>query len=688
LDKKLNRDQLLAANKALNYPLTYVQGPPGTGKTTMIVATVISAFLAERSVLLAAFNNHPVDGVIQGLRSLSLDGSPVLVPAIRLGDRRRVAEALKHMRDLYEKALTVRIDDKCRDKNIEDCIQQAEHIAQNLERYEEELNLLERRECLKQVLACNANLNLHAELESRQLVEIEARLRELGEGSGDEPLQLTERDVTRLLEHLNQLGARRVRRLDEQCNTELRNLILNTASEQDAVTAFRRYLSESENLRCFLEVFPIVATTCISSQGLGKPEPVFAMTIIDEASQCDSATALIPIVRGQNLMLVGDPQQLRPVSVLEGTDNLELRQHYQVASEYDYIDNSVYKVFLACDAVSDEILLREHYRCDERIIAFNNRKYYNNQLSVKSGRSAHDSITYFNIGDDHSASKNVAPAEAEAALTYVREHPQEDIGIITPFVNQREYIHDVLVECGLTNATCGTVHAFQGDEKDTILFSLALTDRTSDTTYAWLADNRELINVATSRAKNHLVLFSSSAQLERLHDRFSGEDDLYELYRYICTDGSIEISSKGAVSRALGLKPYSTKTENAFLENLSHALDNIFMAGSRHKVYREVPIAQVFDEHEGLDGLFFSGRFDFVVYEVRRLGNRQTQEIPVLAVELDGKEHRVEAAVMRRDERKAAICQSHGFQLIRIDNTYARRYNHIRDILVRYFAEG
>jgi hypothetical protein len=215
-----------------------------------------------------------------------------------------------------------------------------------------------------------------------------------------------------------------------------------------------------------------------------------------------------------------------------------------------------------------------------------------------------------------------------------------------------------------------------------------LTDHTPDTTYAWLADNHELINVATSRAKSRLVLFSSDEQLERLHGRFHGEDDLYDLYRYVRTEGLAEVSTKGATSRALGLKPYSTRTESAFLENLSHALDNIFMTGARHRVHREVPIAQVFDGQGKLDGLFFCGRFDFVVYELRQLDRSTTQEIPILAVGLDGKEHRDEAVVAQRDKRKAAICREHGFQLIRVDNSYARRYNHIRDILVRYFAEG
>lgn len=32
-----------------------------------------------------------------------------------------------------------------------------------------------------------------------------------------------------------------------------------------------------------------------------------------------------------------------------------------------------------------------------------------------------------------------------------------------------------------------------------------------------------------------------------------------------------------------------------------------------------------------------------------------------------------------------AICRAHGFELIRVENSYARRYNYIKNILVQYF---
>ena len=143
-------------------------------------------------------------------------------------------------------------------------------------------------------------------------------------------------------------------------------------------------MKKSDNIKKLQKVFPIIITTCISASRLGEPEPLFDMTIIDEASQCNVAISLVPILRGRKLMLVGDPQQLKPVVLLDELSNRKLRKRYHVSDEYDYMINSIYKTYLACDAVSDEILLHNHYRCNPDIIGFNNKKYYNSKLCIQS----------------------------------------------------------------------------------------------------------------------------------------------------------------------------------------------------------------------------------------------------------------------------------------------------------------
>lgn len=63
-------------------------------------------------------------------------------------------------------------------------------------------------------------------------------------------------------------------------------------------------------------------------------------------------------------------------------------------NEYDYRENSIYKTYLACDAVSDEVLLRNHYRCNKEIIGFNNKKYYNSKLKIQSKSKEPEPLVY------------------------------------------------------------------------------------------------------------------------------------------------------------------------------------------------------------------------------------------------------------------------------------------------------
>lgn len=575
LNNKVNLDQLLAINNAMRYPLAYVQGPPGTGKTKTIVNTLTTAFFNERTVLFSSYNNHPIDGVVEKLQAVTYHGQTVPFPILRLGNNEKTAEALRTIDQLFEQCKKIPVPERLLDKNHADRTARAKQLTALLERYERILDLRERRETIRRLLDARGQMNFQYELQAGQLPQVDRELAAYGSIDSADALALLDRNEDELLRYLYYTSARCIRRLEEPKYNDLMSIVHSPDTDKERVTQFNKYISEPENLKKLLRVFPIVATTCISAHRLGDPEPSFDMVIMDEASQCSTAMSLVPILRGASLMLVGDPQQLSPVILLDPADNRTLRRRYGVTQEYDYIENSIYKCFLAC----------------------------------------------------------------------------------------------------------GTVHAFQGDEKDVVIFSLALTDQTRPRTYDWLKTNKELINVATSRAREQLVILSNQAALDRLHAD-STDDDIYELVQYVRKNGQSEVTEKPAASRALGIKPYSTKTEDAFLENLNHALDNAFLDGSRCTVRKEVPIAQVFEDNPGCADLFYTGRFDFVVYQ--REGRRL---MPILAIELDGREHRDDPAVQRRDRKKDQICREHGFELIRVENSYARRYNYIKSILINYFRK-
>lgn len=681
LNNKINLDQLLAIHNALKYPITYIQGPPGTGKTNTIINTITSAFFNDRTVLFSSYNNHPIDGVYDTLRSMKYRGRIIPFPILRLGNNIKVAEAIDQIKGLYQFTRSINVFSSTLGKNKSDKTERTKKLTELLKKHEELIELNERKEAISDLSNLNDNLNFQTDLQQRQLYQVEKQIKEIGTVTDEDALSLLTDDEEEFCKYLFYTSAMYIKRLDEPKYDDFRK-ILDITDKQERVTQFNRWLSDGDNLRKLQRIFPVIATTCISAHKLGKPAQYFDIVIMDEASQCNTAVSLVPIIRGNNLMLVGDPQQLNPVVLLDPNVNNTLRKKYCVAPEYDYIDNSIYKTFLACDAVSDEILLSYHYRCSKNIIEFNNKKYYNGRLKIKSGEKTDTPLIFTDIQDNTTNYKNTAPAEADKIIQFAKLNKDKSIGVITPFTNQRDYIQKALNEEHLDNITCGTVHAFQGDEKDIILFSLALTDKTHPKTYEWLKNNRELVNVAVSRAKEQLIVLSSRKEIERLHDQNS-PDDIYELVNYVSSKGRTEVTPRNVSSRALGIKPYSTETEEAFLQNLNHALENILFNEGRCSVEREVAISQVFNDNISCSDLFYTGRFDFVIYQ--RDYNRQ--KLPILAIELDGKEHIADEIVRERDRKKNQICHDHGFELIRVENSYARRYNFIKSVLIDYFGK-
>ncbi len=686
IDRRINLDQLLAINNAMKYPLAYIQGPPGTGKTNTIINTIVTAFFNEKTVLFASYNNHPINNVFEKLLSLTYQGKRIPFPVLRVGNMEKVGEAVAYIKNVYTRMQGVTVFESTLDRNKGDRTERAKKLSNLLKKYEDLLDLRERKETLDRMMEYQNRLKASLEmipfqtdLQGRQLRQVEKRISTLGEITDMEALALLDNDLEELYKYLFYTSARYIKKLDEDRYKDLRHILFEEAEEKQAAS-FSRYLSRTENIKKLQKIFPVIITTCISAHKLGEPETMFDMVILDEASQCNTAISLVPILRGESLMLVGDPQQLSPVILLDETADQKLRKRYHVADEYDYRKNSIYKTFLACDAVSDEVLLRSHYRCNRKIIEFNNRKYYNSRLNICSDSTEQHPLVYLEVKSDPGPVRNTAGQEVEEIIRYAGMHREKSIGVITPFVNQKKLIESAIEQNHLSNVTCGTVHAFQGDEKDIILFSTAITGQTQAGTYAWLKNNKELINVATSRAREKLIVLSDSENLMRLH-RQGDEDDLFELVEYVKKNGESRVSEKHANSRALGVKPFSTATEEAFMENLNHALQNIWLSQNRFSVKKEVAISQVFQDNTTWNDLFYSGRFDFVVYE--RMGQA---EIPVLAIELDGKEHFEDEVVKRRDRKKNEICRAHNMQVIRVENSYARRYNHIKEILINYFS--
>lgn len=687
LDNKINMDQLLAIDNAMKYPIAYIQGPPGTGKTSTIINTIITAFFNDRTVLFSSYNNHPINGVFDKLTSLYYEGRKIPFPVLRIGNAEKVNEATIYIKKLYEYVQGIKVFDSTLDKRKDERKERAKRLSEVLRDYDIILDLKDRKEAINSILEFHNKKDLSFEgqmfeydLRSRQLQDVKDAIAGIGEIDERTVSDYLDKNQEELYQFLMFNSAKYIKRLSEKKYERLINIV-NISNPEERIELFNEYLQKEDNVKQLLRVFPIILTTCISAHKIGEPKPMFDMVIIDEASQCNTAVSLVPIIRGNNLMLVGDPQQLNPVILLDDMDNEKLKRRYQITDEYDYKKNSIYKTFLAADSVSDEVLLHNHYRCHSKIIGFNNKKYYNSKLSIESKSNSDKPLVFCDVKDDGNNIKNTSVSEVDTIVNYVLHNKDKKIGIITPFVNQKKLIEEELEKRNVVGITCGTVHAFQGDEKDEILFSTAITKRTTSGTYAWLKNNKELINVATSRAKDKLVILADYNEVARLHQD-KDDDDMFDLIQYVKSEGTSTVNPKTTNSRALGIKPFSTETEEAFLQSLNHAIGNIMSNTHKYRVQKEVPISQVFENNPSYLDLFYTGRFDFVIYE-----KSGSSEYPILAIELDGKEHTDDEVVKARDRQKNAICEEHNLQLIRVENSYARRYYHIKGILIKYFLQ-
>ena len=321
----------------------------------------------------------------------------------------------------------------------------------------------------------------------------------------------------------------------------------------------------------------------------------------------------------------------------------------------------------ANDDISKYIMLRYHYRCGRKIIGFSNQRYYNNSLDLSSIGFDGD-LKVLDIKNKNVKQRNEAIDEANMIADYIKRNDIHNAFIITPFVNQKELLKKVLVEKDILDIECGTIHALQGAEKDTIIFSTALSAKTSKKTFEWIKDNYELINVAITRAKNKLIIAADTEILNKLSDK---KDDLYNLIQYAKNNGQIIVPPNETVKIEIG-KSNSSLAEDEFFKTISQFC-------SCHKTFeasRNVKLDKVIKN--GISPQLSKMEFDLVLYEKNFWGTKK----PVIAFEVNGGEHFGVSSRELSDKRKIEICKNNGIKLIIIPNSFVKAYEYIADIIM------
>lgn len=672
---KINIDQMRVIYNSMVNHVTYVKGPPGTGKTETIFNVILSAYANEKTVLVCSNNNHPVNDIFRKMdNSLTIkkpftkEEEKIIFPMIRLGNNVEMIETIKRLRKIitfvseHEK---IKIHEKLTEMSKNRSLSVFNELRDLLMEYEIQVDLKERIEILTKIRQLTTINQIKGKLDDQIAIYL-SKIRTSRAIRDDDVLKcaISASEDKDFQNYVYYSSLMRFKRLLNDTYKELRDIITIDDLEE-GVRQFNKYLKNDTNLRRLLAIFPIVICTNLSCEKLGSPKPQFDLVIMDEAGQCNIATSLIPIVRGTNLLLVGDTNQLQPVTVIEQNINDDLKTKYGVNEEYDYVHNSILSTMLKKDNNSKNILLRYHYRCGKKIANFVNQRFYEQQLKLLNDQSG--DLVYYNVKNTYNPQfRNSFKEEAAQIAKIIKDNHYKDVGIITPFVNQATLINDYLLKMGINDIRAGTIHTLQGSEKSVIIMSPALSLRTGKKTMDWIKNNHELINVGVTRAKDKFIFVGDKEAIDKL----SGEEtnDIKVLSDYIFKNGEIVIpKSDVAISYDFS---NDSKNEKDFFDTIQPYFNR---RGSKFRIERNVPVKDAIKSIHP-DDLKFVGKKEFDVIVQVTSGLFRNRYHTIVVFEVDGGEHVGSKRSAELDRQKESICKNYGIKLIRIPNSAVKDY--------------
>jgi len=279
-------------------------------------------------------------------------------------------------------------------------------------------------------------------------------------------------------------------------------------------------------------LLPCWAVTSLSAKGKLPFEPgYFDLVVFDEASQCDIASALPLLYRAKAAVVIGDPKQLSHISGLQKGQDQQLLEKYNLVKDYPHWAYSYNSLFdLASGMISNNgiVNLLDHHRSHSDIIEFSNQEFYEDRLRVAT---KYDNLNlvgskepgvrwvdskgeaYKPSGGGALNKKEVVAVVGELSKLVIDRRYKGSIGVVSPFRAQANAIR-VAVEANqeLSAALIGkfflvdTVHKFQGDERDVMIFSPVLSKGMSIGGISFLKNNGNLFNVAITRARSQLIV--------------------------------------------------------------------------------------------------------------------------------------------------------------------------------------
>ena len=277
---------------------------------------------------------------------------------------------------------------------------------------------------------------------------------------------------------------------------------------------------------------PVISSTFASFSRMLKniDENVLGHTFVDEAGQALPQAAVGAVFRSKNIMVVGDPFQIKPVLTLDEGILALLSKIYNVSEIY-LSDSACVQTLV--DAVSkygfytskdmDEnswigIPLWVHRRCQYPMFTISNAISYNN-LMVQ-GKEGYGKTAWYDISGK--AANKYVEEQGDFLLKKIKSMIEKDpkiidknesdtVYIISPFKNVAYKLGIKLDKIGFTRkekgkvTNIGTIHTFQGKEAP-IVFMVLGADTNSKGAATWAVNEANMMNVAATRAKKEFYI--------------------------------------------------------------------------------------------------------------------------------------------------------------------------------------
>ena len=393
----------------------------------------------------------------------------------------------------------------------------------------------------------------------------------------------------------------------------------------------------------------------------------FDLVIFDEASQVHTEDAIGAIMRGKQVIIVGDTRQLPPTSFFSTSLNDE---EFDIDSDETTEDSDAgaYESILdEAVAILPERSLRWHYRSrHEHLIAFSNIKIYNSQLITfpSSTESVPDSgVEYVYVKDgvyDRGGKKNnIAEARKVADLVFehFKLHPNRSLGVVTFSEAQQNAVDAAIRQKRLQNPCFDkffiedkeesffikNLENVQGDERDTIIFSIGYAKDSKGIMYMNFGPlSREggyrRLNVAITRAKHNVKLVGSITPTDIDLEKVSSEG-VKMLRSYI------EFAQQGIIALEKELSfDYNLSFDSPFEEAVYN-----FLQEKGYNVVTQI----------GCSGF----RIDMAVKHPTQNGKF------AIGIECDGATYHSSRTARERDRLRQAVLEDMGWTIYRIWST-------------------